>query len=110
MIEQIIFRNISWINRTSYDQFSSHGTTVDDFNKIDEVLLCFKASNKLCMIWRPGGGKKHRNQLTVINESSVGSLCAHLLCLHLAVVSDKPTIKVYLLFGCNPAFIFSYMY
>lgn len=67
MIEQIIFRNISWINRASYDQFSSHGATVEDFNKIDEVLLCFKASNKLCMIWRPGGGKNYRNQLKVIN-------------------------------------------
>lgn len=55
MVEQIIFRNILWIDRTSHNQFSSHGTTIDHLNEINEVLLGFKASDKLGMIWRPGG-------------------------------------------------------
>lgn len=54
MVEQIVLRNISWINRALHNQFSSHGTTIDHLNKINEVLLCFKASDKLGMIRRPG--------------------------------------------------------
>lgn len=58
MVEQIVLRDISWIDRALHDQFSSHGTTIDHLNKIDEVLLCFKASDELGMIRRPGGNDK----------------------------------------------------
>lgn len=87
MVEQIIFRDVAWINGASHNQFSSHGTTVDHLNKIDEVLLRFKASDKLGMIRRPGGnekrGKDDAQEVQNTNKRSVGSLCAHFLYLYL---------------------------
>lgn len=64
MEEQIIFRNVSRIDRALHNQFSSHGTTIDHLNKIDEVLLCFKASDKLGVIWRPEGKDTESNEET----------------------------------------------
>lgn len=55
MVEKIIFRNIAWIDRALHNQFSSHGTTINHLDEIDEVLLCFETANKLGMIRRPGG-------------------------------------------------------
>lgn len=52
MVQQIIFRDVSRVDRASDDQFSSHGASIDHFDQIHEVLLGFEASHKLGMIWR----------------------------------------------------------
>lgn len=53
LVEKIIFRNVIGINRTSHNELAPHCSTVDHFDQIYKVLLCFEASYKFGVIWRP---------------------------------------------------------
>lgn len=51
MKEEVVFWDISRVNRTTDNHFSSHGSSVDDLNQILKVLLGFEAADKLGVIW-----------------------------------------------------------
>lgn len=52
MVEEIIFGNILRIYGTLDDHFPPHGSSVDHFNQVHEILLGFEAANELGVIWR----------------------------------------------------------
>lgn len=58
MVEKIIFGNILWINGTLHDHLSTHGSSINNFNQIHEILLGLEAAYKFCVIWRAVGEKE----------------------------------------------------
>lgn len=52
MVEEIIFGNILRIYGTLDNHFPPHGSSVDHFNQVHEILLGFEAANELGVIWR----------------------------------------------------------
>lgn len=68
LIEKVIFGDILGVNRTLDNKFSPHGSPVDYFNQIYEVLFSFETSHKLSVIWRPGGHKREITTLRTFNN------------------------------------------
>lgn len=62
LIEEVIFGYVLGINRTLDNKFSPHGSPVDDFNQIYEVLFGFEASYEFSVIWRPAA----QREITVV--------------------------------------------
>lgn len=71
MIEEIVFGNIPRVYGTLNNHLSSHGTSVNDFNQIHEILLCLKTANKLGVIW---GAIIHLHVLPVEEEDGGGDV------------------------------------
>lgn len=52
MVEKVIFGNILWINGTLHNHLTTHGSSIDNFNQIHEILLGLEAAHKFGVIWR----------------------------------------------------------
>lgn len=69
MVKQIEFGDISGIDWALNNKLSSHGSSVDHFDEIHEVLFGFETSYKLRVIWRPLE-KYRRHQVRCISPTS----------------------------------------
>lgn len=58
MIEKIIFGNILRINGTLHNHLPTHGSSINNFNQIHEILLGLEAAHKFGVIWRAVRGER----------------------------------------------------
>lgn len=64
MIEEIIFGNIFRINGTLDDEFSSHGSPINDLNQVYKILFSLETPYKLCVIRGPAENYMGKNRHT----------------------------------------------
>lgn len=52
MVKKIVFGNILRINGALDNHLPTHGSSIDNFNQIHEILFGLEAAYKLGVIWR----------------------------------------------------------